>query len=167
MHHMNLEIVRLFHVLNASKLIGFAPDLDRKLRKVTKLLGNIWLARMSVRFRSCDTTAPYQYICLFIASGQLVPWRSRITLIAFRWSCCTSHSFNYCASAQRSGLKKRFGVRRRLSHHIKFDVVRLSQVLNGLKPKGFAPDLARKLRKVTKCLGQIRLAKTFVRLRSW
>ena len=36
---MNLEIVRLSQLLTGSKPIGFAPDLDRKLRKVTKMLG--------------------------------------------------------------------------------------------------------------------------------
>ena len=47
-----VQIVRLSLVLNRFMPIGLTPDLDRKLRKDTKLLGELRGLKAFVRFRS-------------------------------------------------------------------------------------------------------------------
>ena len=70
MHHIELKSVRLSQVLKF--LIGFAPDMHRKLRKVKKLAEKInWRTRLSDS-RAGDTNELHvsTFVCLLV----LVNW---------------------------------------------------------------------------------------------
>ena len=118
-------------VFNCLYSIESPPGLDRKLRKVTKLLGTN-TGGENVR-QSLELMTQTQPISTYLSVYWFWPTctRSCITLIALRWSCYMDHSFNFCASAQRSRLKHMIWVRTWHSHHVRPEIVRLSLVLNG------------------------------------